>query len=343
MNLLIITQKVDQNDQLLGFFIDWIKRFSEKFEKITVLCLENGEFSLSENVKVISFGKDRGAGKLKQLFNFYFSIFNLRSEYDAVFVHMNPIWVVLGGLYWKFLNKKIFFWYTSGGVTPKLKLAERLADVIFTASKESFRLPSKKVIVTGHGIDTRLFQPSEKLKVSTIGGSAYGGKSEKLMILSVGRISPVKNYETLIEAAKVLKDKGIDFEVNIIGEAPLEKDREYEGSLKFKIESLKLLDYFHFLGKINHKELPQYYQSHNIFIHLSKTGSLDKTILEAMACGMKVLSSSDSARFFLPSELLFNESNSSELADKILVIKDKLVDPILRGFVIREHNLDALI
>ncbi len=338
MKLLIITQRVDTQDQLLGFFIDWIRKFSEKFEKVTVLCLEKGEFSLPENVEVISLGKDRGYPKIGQLSTFYFLLSTLK--YDAVFVHMNPIWVILGGISWRFMNKKIFFWYTSGGVTTKLKLAEKIADVIFTASKESFRLPSKKVIVTGHGIDAELFRPNSKFDPPA---GWTGIRNSKLRILSVGRISPVKNYETLVDAAKILKDKGIDFQVTMVGEAPLDSDTRYLTSLKLKVKSLKLEDNFDFVGKVSHKNLPEYYQSHNIFIHLSKTGSLDKTILEAMACGMKVLSSSDSARFFLPSESLFNESNSSELADKIFVMKDRLVDPILREFVIREHNLDALI
>ncbi|MDO8496908.1 MAG: glycosyltransferase family 4 protein [bacterium] len=335
MKLLIITQKVDKNDQLLGFFIDWIRKFSEKFEKVTVLCLEKGEFNLPDNVEVISLGKDRGYLKIRQLSTFYFLLSTLK--YDAVFVHMNPIWVVLGGLPWKLLNKKTFFWYTSGGITTKLKLAEKSADVIFTASKESFRLLSNKVIVTGHGIDTRLFQPGEKLKVNPPTGG------ERLTILSVGRMSPVKNYETLVAAAKILKDKGIDFKVTMVGEAPLDSDTRYLTSLKLKVKSLKLEDNFHFVGKVSHKDLPQYYQSHGVFIHLSKTGSLDKTILEAMACGMKVLSSNDSARSFLSSELLFNESDPPELADKIVAIKDRPTDLALREYVIINHNLDALI
>lgn len=333
MKLLIITQKVDSRDQLLGFFIDWIRKFSEKFGKITVLCLEKGEFSLPDNVKVISLGKDRGAGKLKQLFNFYFSIFNLRSEYDAIVVHMNPVWMVVGGLYWKIMRKRRYFWYTTKGVTFKLKLAEKFSDIIFTASKESFRLPSKKVIVTGHGIDTRLFQPGLNPKV----------ESEKLRILSVGRIAPVKNYETLVNAAKILKDQGLNFQVTIIGEVALERDKKYEENLKFKIENLKLTDYFNFVGKINHQDLPSYYQSHDIFIHLSKTGSLDKTILEAMACGMRVLSSNDSAQSFLLAELLFNESNPSELADKIVAVAYRPTDLALREYVIKNHNLEILI
>ena len=126
MKLLIITQKVDQNDQLLGFFIDWLKRFAERFEKVIVLCLEKGEFNLPENVKVISLGKERGVSKLKQFFNFYFLIFTLSKDYDNVFAHMNPIWVVLGSIPWRLLGKKIYFWYTHKAVTLKLRLAEKI-------------------------------------------------------------------------------------------------------------------------------------------------------------------------------------------------------------------------
>ena len=334
-NLLIITQKVDKNDQLLGFFIDWISRFAQKFDKVTVLCLEKGEFNLPPNVKIISLGKDRRVGKLKQFFTFYFLLFTLCKNYDAVFVHMNPIWVVLGGFWWRMTKKKVFFWYTSGGVTAKLKLAEKFADIIFTASKESFRLPSKKVIVTGHGIDTDLFRPTIEVKPQLL--------RFNLNILSIGRISPVKNYEVLIDAVKILKNRGIDVLVTMIGEAPLKKDKNYEESLKFKVKSLKLEDNFNFIGKVNHKNLPAYYQSHDLFIHLSKTGSLDKTVLEAIACEMKVLSSNDASKSFLPQNLIFNDKNSEELANKIMIFKDLEPSSSLREYVIQNHNLDNLI
>ena len=58
-NLLIITKTVDENDQLLGFFIGWLREFAKKYDRINVLCLEKGSFSLPENIKVISLGKDR--------------------------------------------------------------------------------------------------------------------------------------------------------------------------------------------------------------------------------------------------------------------------------------------
>jgi len=339
LNLLIITQKVDENDQLLGFFIEWLKRFSYKFEKITVLCLEKGQFDLPENVKVFSMGKDSGASKIKQLSTFYFLLFILRKDYDAVFVHMNPIWVVLGGTFWRLMNKKIFFWYTSGGITTKLKLAEKFAHTIFTASSESFRLPSKKIIVTGHGIDTEVFGPVTDIQPPAT--------DNKIKILSVGRIAPVKNYEILIDAAKILRDRSFNFSVTMIGEAPLDRDKQYLLNIKDKIKNLKLENYFVFTGKINHKDLPSFYQSHNIFVHLSKTGSLDKALLEAMACGMQVLSSNYSAKAFLAPQFLFDEDRADDLAFKLQLISEKHYqmkpEPSLRDYVVKNHNLDKLI
>lgn len=328
---MVITQKVDENDQLLGFFINWLELLSKKMEAITVLCLEMGQYDLPSNVKVISLGKDKNKPKIVWLWNFCRHIFRKRKEYDSVLIHMNPIWVVLGGGPWKILGKKVYLWYTHKAITFKLRIAEKFANKIFTASKESFRLPSKKVIVTGHGINTGLFQPSQKLKV----------KSEKLKILSVGRIAPVKNYDILIDAAKILADRGVDFIVTVVGEPALERDKDYEESLKLKVKNLNLEDNFNFVGKVNYKDLPGYYQSHDLFVHLSKTGSLDKTLLEAMACGMKVLSSNDAAKSFLSEELIFLSNDPEDLSLKIL--RPDKTDFDARQYVLDNHDLKKLI
>jgi len=331
MRLLIVTQKVDEEDQLLGFFIDWLKRFSNKFEEVFVICLKKGNFDLPGNVKVISLGKERGVSKIGQLFNFYKTILKLRGRYNSVFVHMNPIWVVLGGIIWRLSSKKIFFWYTSGGVTLKLRIAEKLANSIFTASKESFRLPSRKVIITGHGINTDLFKPNPS------------ERSDQLNILSIGRIAPVKNYEILINTAKYLKDEGFKFSVTMIGGPALKKDKDYEKKIKDMVKNFNLDNYFNFVGKVNHKDLPRFYQSHHLFIHLSKTGSLDKVSLEAMASGMVILSSNDAAKLFLPKELIFKENDSVGLAKKIKEVAKNKQGYNLRDYVVKNHNLGNLI
>ncbi len=329
--LLIITQKVDSEDQLLGFFIDWIIRLAQRFEKISILCLQEGKYALPSNVRVISLGKDRGLPKYIWLLNFYRHIIGLKNDYDAVLIHMNPIWVVLGGGLWKILRKKVYLWYTHKAITFKLRIAEKFVNKVFTASKESFRLSSKKVIVTGHGIDTELFKPDP---------NKIEDRSYKLKLLSVGRIAPVKNYGTLIEAAKILADRGVDFIITIVGEPALERDKDYEENLKLKVKILKLEDNFNFVGKVNYKDLPRYYQSHDLFIHLSKTGSLDKTLLEAMACGMRVLSSNDAAKSFLPEGWIFSSNDLEDLSLKIL--RPDKADFDARQYVLDNHDLKKL-
>ena len=128
--LLIITQKVDKNDSVLGFFHGWILEFAKNYEELIVICLEKGEYDLPDNVKVLSLGKEDNVSKFVYLIRFYKYILQNRKNYDNVFVHMNVEYVILGGLVWKILRKKIGLWYMHKSVTLKLRLAEKLVDII---------------------------------------------------------------------------------------------------------------------------------------------------------------------------------------------------------------------
>lgn len=328
--LLVITQKVDKHDVALGFFIPWLQRLGDQIN-CSVLCLEKGEYYL-KGVSVSSMGKENGNSRISRFLNFYSYVFRNHNNYDTVLVHMNPIWAVLGGWYWRLRGKKVILWYTHKSVTWKLRVASFFATVILTASKESFRLPSSKLIVTGHGIDTDVFRPENIEK-----------NKEELKIITVGRIAPVKNYEVLISAAKILHNEGVPFHLSIVGEPALDKDIDYLGGLVESVSVNDLNSQVSFLGKVDHFNLPGLYAKQDMFIHMSNTGSLDKTILEAMACGLKVLSSNDAAKGFLPHHLVFDGKNAVDLADKIKDQSRSDLDSGLRDYVIKNHNLDGLI
>lgn len=328
--LLIITQRVDADDQLLGFFIVWMKRFSERFERVTVICQSVGVYELPTNVTVLDLGKQRGASKAVQLLRFYRLLWTHRAEYDVVFVHMNPIWAAVGAPWLRLLQKRVFLWYTHKAVTVRLRVAALFVHGIFTASRESFRLTSRKVVVTGHGIDTNVFIPKNQPR-------------EERSFLVVGRIAPVKNLEVLVDAVGALRQDGTTISIDVIGGTVLPGDLAYRNDLLARIRSLGCEEQFHFLGTFAHASLISVYQSHAVFVHLSKTGSLDKTILEAMACGMNVVSCNDAARAFLPSELLFDADNAGSLKDALLRARASAASPGLREYVVSHHNLDSLI
>lgn len=263
MKLLIVTQVVDSQDSDLGFFVRWIEEFAKHVERLEVICLKEGKHQLPTNVRVHSLGKEKGVSRIIYVLNFYRYIWKLRDDYDAVFIHMNPEYVILGGPLWRLWGKRISLWYTHKNVNTKLRIATFFSNVILTASKESFRLKSKKVHVMGHGIDTDFFCPDISVK-----------RGEWL--LSVGRLMTSKRHDLAIRVA-VDKSK----ELRIAGEGPERANLEaLAKSLGARVT---------FLGPLSQAQLRDEYRTAALLLHASETGSLDKVILEALACGLPIL------------------------------------------------------
>ena len=347
MNLLFITRKIDKNDALAGFTYQWVSKFAEKVDTLNVICLEKGDISgLPETVKIFSLGKERRVGKLRKFWNFQKYAFQFVKKSDGIFCHQNPIYTILIASWAKLYRKKIVTWYTHGKVGFQLRLVNLLADVILTASPESFRLPSKKVIVTGHGIDTDFFRPAPT--------TSYKSQVTSYKILSIGRISPAKDYEPLIEAINILVNKNNikNIQVNIIGAPGLKTQEDYLKKLKDEVENKNLSDYISFLGPKPYPELPWHYQECDLFVNLSRTGSVDKAVLEAMACGKIVLTSNEAFADILKDKgayLMVKPRVAEDLAEKIIAIMNlsenarQDLGRKLREEVIKNHNLDKLI
>ena len=340
MKLLILTQKIDINDDVLGFFHRWVLEFAKNCEKVTVICLQKGEYDLPENVKVLSLGKENNVSKFKYLINFYKYIWQERKSYDAVFVHMNPEYVVLGGLFWKVLGKKISLWYTHKSVNLKLRIAEKITDEIFTVAKESFRLKSKKINVMGHGIDIKCFICDKENE-----------HSEIVRILHIGRITKIKNCDILIRTAKILKDKwNKDFMISFVGSPSNKEDQQYLKSLKEMIIDMDLKQNIEFLGSIPNKDIKSYYCSADITINLAPTGGIDKVVLESMASETLVFASNTAFKDYFGSYadmLLFNEGDQDDLANKVMRVYEKGRKEEIKEFLFKEvdskSNIENLI
>lgn len=331
MKLFIITQKVDKNDPVLGFFHQWLEEFAKHCEQLIVICLAKGQYNLPSNVTVLSLGKESGGSRIKYVANFYKYIWQERNNYDAVFAHMNPEYVILGGLFWRIWGKKIGLWYTHKSVNLKLRLAARLSYLIFTASPESFRLKSKKVRITGHGIDTELFKPREK------------GESGEFKIISVGRISATKNQLNLVKIfAELVSQIQKPMSLELIGAPAVVEDKKYLQQINDYIIVHNLKNKVRLLGARPQRELVEYYQEADLLVNLSQTGSLDKDVLEAGACNLDILTSNEAYQKELPGEYLAD--NNKESIREALVKKIEHPQPVnLRGWVERNHSLPNLI
>ena len=344
MNLLLFNLKTDIDNPTLGFTTGWINALAKHCEKIYVITMQKGMVAVADNVEVYSVGKEKGFSEPKRALWFYRHLFHVlkQDKIDVCFAHMIPIFAILAAPVLKVKKIPVVLWYAHKSVTPTLKLAHFLVNKLITASPESFRIKSKKTIITGHGIDTNFFTPPQE-------------KSDKdeIQILSVGRLSPIKNYETLISAIDLLvKEEGIkNIRVTIVGGTPEGSDRNYEMSLKEHVSRINLDDHIRFVGSVPFRDTVVYYQKGDIFINLSDTDSVDKAVLEAMACGCIPITSNRSfAAVFdkLKELLIVPKGNANLLAEKILTIdrmpkgeKDKLRQD-LRQIVVDHHSLDKL-
>ncbi|MDD5074974.1 MAG: hypothetical protein PHO54_03790 [Candidatus Peribacteraceae bacterium] len=108
MKLLIVTQKADRTDPILGFFHRWLEEFSPRVETLTVIAQSAGDFALPSNTRVLSLGKEKGRSRVAQILTFWKLIWSGRDSYDRVLVHMTPVWVVLGAPVWAVLRKRVF-------------------------------------------------------------------------------------------------------------------------------------------------------------------------------------------------------------------------------------------
>ena len=329
MKLLIITQVVDKDDFILGFFHRWIQEFAAHCEMVTVVCLREGKHTLPTNVRVFSLGKERGrVSRLRYAARFLRIIWRERANYTNVFVHMNHEYVLLGGLLWKSLRKPTVLWYVHKSVTWKLRLALPLIFRVATASKESFRLTIAKVVVVGLGIDTKFFAPRDT-HIS----------SDTTKLLSVGRLSPTKRHELSIRTLALL---GQDTELSIVGAPARGGDEEYEKTLHVYAKELGVIGKVHFLGAQTQTETRDAYRAASVFLHTSMTGSMDKVVLEALATGLPVITTSTIFDSSLP--VIRVGATPDELARAVKELyRNPPYPAMLREPVVRLHGIEQCI
>jgi glycosyltransferase involved in cell wall biosynthesis len=309
MRLLIITQKVDKNDPDLEFFHRWLEEFSKRVEQVIVISLMKGKYNLPENVEVLSLGKEDGKGKIEYLRRFYFYIWTRRRGYDAVFVHMNPEYIIFGGLLWHFLGKHISLWYVHRQSNLKLKIAEKFSDIIFTSAKESFTIKSSKVVYVGHGVDADrfIYVPRDILK--------------PFSMLYVGRITRIKNIDVIFRGLRNLLDAGVAVRSLVLaGEVVTSDDRMYEKELLELISRLDIENYIDWRGPVKNHEMLNVYADATVTVNASPDGGMDKVVLEALFVGRPTFFSNKAFRgvYGEYAELFnFKESDSLSLAEKI--------------------------
>ena len=81
----------------------------------------------------------------------------------------------------------------------------------------------------------KLKKQSRELFINPAAGTEDNGKTASISILWEGRLLKLKRADLLVKAAAILKEKGLDFSVTIVGEGP-EKEKLIKLSKKLKVD-----------------------------------------------------------------------------------------------------------
>lgn len=338
MKLLICTQAVDQNHPILGFFIGWIEEFAKHFEEVHVICLQKGFYELPQNVFVYSLGKEEGENKLVQLLKFYryFSHVFFKVKVDFVFFHMGAIYNILAAPFFlvrKLYKTSFYWWKTHGTINTLGKIALLFVDRVYTASAKSFHVNTAKKHVVGHAVETATQMPRTKTENNTP------------VVLFVGRVTPVKKIEVLIEAIALFTTKGMHCAVRIVGLTP---DALYEKKLRDLIATQHLENEITFVGPLKHNELDIEFKHADIVVNPSETGGIDKVVLEAMSHGVPVVALDDTyGELLAPFGLSISKQDPNLYVEKIeyiLMHKESAKDMSsrLQKVVTEGHSLSTI-
>jgi len=173
-----------------------------------------------------------------------------------------------------------------------LKISIRKADIIVADSHstkrdiiEYFGVEDEKIKVVHLGVESR-FRP-----IGNVEEYRLRNNLPSKMILNVGTLEPRKNVVTLIKAFKRLREKGFeDYKLVIAGD----KGWLYEQIFK-DVDHSGLKQEILFRGVVSDEDLPMLYNCADIFVYPSLYEGFGLPPLEAMACGIPVITSNTSS------------------------------------------------
>jgi glycosyltransferase involved in cell wall biosynthesis len=105
--------------------------------------------------------------------------------------------------------------------------------------------------------------------------------TQVISFIAVGNLIPVKGYDLLIDAAKILKADGFTFKLEILGKG------HQESELKARVQKYDLKNEIQFLGFLDNPYA--YINRADVFVMTSVSEGLPSALIEAMIIGKPVL------------------------------------------------------
>ncbi|MDD5245827.1 MAG: glycosyltransferase family 4 protein [Candidatus Omnitrophica bacterium] len=242
-------------------------------------------------------------------------ILHLRGRrFDVISVHFTTEGLV--AMLFRFFSGTPFI-FVLEGYTPQEAAIAKYADQRVAISKFEAGVYQEK-----HGVDSRVIyigidrqrfardrQARERMRSRFV-------LPDQLLVLTVCRLEPRKDLFTLIEAARLLREKVRNLRFVIAGDGILKE------ALALRIREDNLGDLIYQAGFVSDSELPAYYSAADMFLLPSKEEWFGIVFLEAMAAGLPIIAANVDAcpEVVDGCGVFFEKGNAPDLAQKIALL-----------------------
>ena len=338
--LLVFNLATDADDPILGFTTGWLNRLARAYAHVDVITMRMGRLEVAPNVRVYSVGKERGAGDAQRALTFYSTLNRLLNErrYQACFAHLMPLFAAMGAPLLKPRGVPLTLWYTHRQAHRILRLATAASVRVVTAAPDSFPLPTPKLRVLGHGIDTDFFSPTDAPPSSAAPA-----------IVHVARLMPIKHQTTLVRALVGVPEARAVF----VGDVPPDIDSDYRDQIESLAHALGVRQRVTLTGSLLGEAVRDQYRAAAAAVNLSPPGAFDKAALEPMSTAIPTIVSCSSFDSLLGEHAadlrIDSPDDAAALADRLRRLLAQTPEQRarlgaeLRTRVVAAHSLDGLI
>jgi colanic acid/amylovoran biosynthesis glycosyltransferase len=138
-----------------------------------------------------------------------------------------------------------------------------------------------KLHVVHMGVDVERFAARDSVRDSEV--------DDPFRVLFVGRLVPEKGVSLLLDAAVILRRRGVDVQMDIVGAGPMAAD------LQAGIDRCQLGDSVRLVGPVGQDELPARYAWADAFCLPSFSEGLPVVLMEALLCELPVVTTAIAA------------------------------------------------
>ena len=228
-------------------------------------------------------------------------------------VHTNPTFTYSQNM--RYINFLIKFAYSSKHVNRVVTVSKEIQKIL----EDNYKIKKNKLQTIYNGIELEKIQKMKNFKIKSHEDLFLD--KEIIKFINVSRLVELKGHRYLIEAFSNVKKEIPSSKLFIIGDGPL------KNQLNRLIRKKSLIDDVLFLG---FKKNPyKFVNKSDVFVLSSKHEALPTVLLEALACGIPIISTNCETG---PNEILnygkygilANVMDSEDLANKMIYLaKDK--------------------